>query len=131
MLHVLSRVTAYLLHVHAAWLLSKHYCAAMGFALFEYGLEAYFAPWIKRGNAALVVACIGLLMVVVGEAIRKTGVQNATSKCAFCLCGSCTMWHLSIPEWSMPIRLGQRAQHLVSKELCTQLARCHCTGVLR
>ncbi|KAL6783927.1 hypothetical protein ACKKBG_A04045 [Auxenochlorella protothecoides x Auxenochlorella symbiontica] len=58
-----------------SWLLSWPYCIAMGASLVEYGLERTLMPSLKTGT---LTTRLGLLMIVAGEALRKTGMVTAT-----------------------------------------------------
>ncbi|XP_058113702.1 protein-S-isoprenylcysteine O-methyltransferase B-like isoform X2 [Magnolia sinica] len=55
-------------------LISKHYLLAMAFALLEYVLEIFLFPGMKE---LWWISNIGLMMVVVGEVIRKTAILTA------------------------------------------------------
>lgn len=55
----------------ASFLVSRDYAVAMAAATLEYGLEATLAPAAKGSPAARVAARVGLVMVVLGEGLRK------------------------------------------------------------
>ncbi|KAK9831864.1 hypothetical protein WJX81_003111 [Elliptochloris bilobata] len=56
-------------------LLSRPYSAAMACAVAEYLLEGRLLPGLKRKGQG--VACLGLAVVVCGEAVRKTAMVTA------------------------------------------------------
>ena len=57
-----------------SWLFSRHYCLAMGLALSEYFCERALAPGWKRPSP---VMWAGLLLVLLGEALRKAAILTA------------------------------------------------------
>lgn len=58
----------------AAFLISKQYTVAMMFAFLEYFIEIYLFPELKDHWW---ISSVGLVMVLTGEAIRKTGILTA------------------------------------------------------
>jgi protein-S-isoprenylcysteine O-methyltransferase len=60
--------------IHAALLISKQYVLAMGFAMLEHLTEILLFPKVKE---YWFISIIGLLMVVMGEIIRKISVVTA------------------------------------------------------
>lgn len=60
----------------AAWLLSPPYCLALLAACAEYWVESSLFPDLKGPN---VVSLVGLVVALLGEAIRKTGIVTAGS----------------------------------------------------
>ena len=52
----------------------------MAFAIIEYFLELYFVPGLKAmrsGTLVVLTALLGLVMVLIGEAVRKTAMVTA------------------------------------------------------
>lgn len=60
----------------SSFLFSKTYCIAMSTALVEYLLECWLFPGLK---SLQMVSTIGLVFVIVGEAVRKCGMITAKS----------------------------------------------------
>jgi protein-S-isoprenylcysteine O-methyltransferase len=60
--------------VTAALLISKHYAIAMSFALVEYIVEITLFPQWKE---VWFISCCGLLMILIGEVIRKAAIVTA------------------------------------------------------
>lgn len=61
-------------NLDAAFLLSKHYLVAMVCGLLEYGIEGIFVPQLKT---QVQISYIGLALVVLGEAARKSAILTA------------------------------------------------------
>lgn len=78
-------------HIHtptaAAFLFSWPYIAAMSAGVAEYLLECRLWPQLKRQEW---VACLGLLLVVLGESIRKLAMVSCitVSRISSCICTS-------------------------------------------
>ena len=66
---------------YAAFLFSRQYLLAMTAAVAEYLIESALTPTLKHSTTASVASWIGLLIVVLGEGLRKTAI--ITAKTAF------------------------------------------------
>ncbi|GIL49409.1 hypothetical protein Vafri_5746 [Volvox africanus] len=63
-----------------SWLFSKAYATAMVFAVLEYVLEGWAMPALKFGNGGMgYVSWLGLVLMLLGEGIRKLAVFTAKS----------------------------------------------------
>ncbi|GIL73682.1 hypothetical protein Vretimale_5431 [Volvox reticuliferus] len=63
-----------------SWLISKPYVTAMAFAVLEYVFESWATPALKVGSGGMgYVSWLGLILIVLGEGIRKLGIFTAKS----------------------------------------------------
>ncbi|GLI61229.1 hypothetical protein VaNZ11_003529, partial [Volvox africanus] len=63
-----------------SWLLSKAYATTMLFAVLEYVLEGWAVPALKVGDGGMgYVSSLGLVLIVLGEGIRKLAIFTAKS----------------------------------------------------